>query len=307
MHEGSRRAIIAALFANMGIAIAKGIAFLITGSSALLAEAIHSVADTGNQALLIFGGRRSQRRESPTHQFGYGSERYFWAFVVALVLFTLGAVFAIYEGLHKLSHPAELESPLIAVSVLVVAIGLESYSLRTAIREARPSKGRKTWWQFIRSTRNPELPVVLLEDVGALTGLFIALTGVSLSWSTGEPRFDSIASILIGLLLGVIAIVLAIEMHSLLLGEAADPETQQAVRDAMLAGSEVQSVIHMRTLHLGPEDLLVAAKIAFVPGDLPTIAAAIDSAEARIRAVVPTARLIYLEPDLLRKVGITEE
>jgi cation diffusion facilitator family transporter len=306
MHEGSRRAIIAALFANMGIAIAKGIAFLITGSSALLAEAIHSVADTGNQALLIFGGRRSERKESQTHQFGYGTERYFWAFVVALVLFTLGAVFAVYEGIHKLSHPAELESPLIAVSVLVVAIGLESYSLRTAIREARPSKGRKTWWQFIRSTRNPELPVVLLEDVGALTGLFIALSGVVLSWSTGEPRFDSFASILIGVLLGVIAIVLAFEMHGLLIGESADPEMETSVRDAILAGEEIRSVIHLRTLHLGPEDLLVAAKIALYSGELPAIAAAIDAAEARIRAAVPAARLIYLEPDLLREIAITE-
>lgn len=306
MHEGSRRAIIAALVANFGIALAKGVAFFITGSAALLAESVHSVADASNQALLLFGGRRSQREASQTHQFGYGTERYFWAFVVAIVLFTLGAVFAVSEGVSKLSSPHSIESPLIAVSVLIIAIMLESYSMRTAVREALPYKKGMSWWRFIRTTRNPELPVVLLEDFGALTGLFIALSGVGLSWSTGEPRFDAIASILIGLLLGVIAIILATEMHSLLLGESASPEMQQAVSDAILAGPEVRAVIHLRTLHRGPEDVLVAAKIELVHGDLPAIAAAIDAAEARIRAAVPAARLIYLEPDLLRKIEITE-
>ena len=306
MHEGSRKATIAALIANFSIALAKGVAFLITGSAALLSEATHSVADASNQALLLLGGRRSQRKESQTHQFGYGPERYFWAFVVAIVLFTLGAAFALYKGITKLSDPHAIESPLVAVAVLSIAILIECFAMHVAIREARPYKQQKSWWQFIRTTRNPELPVVLLEDAGALAGLVIALAGIGLTWSTGEPRFDAIASILIGLLLGVIAIILALEMHSLLLGESADPDIQQAIHDAILAGTEVHSVFHLRTLHRGPEDLLVAAKIALVPGDLPTIAAAIDLVEARIRVAAPTARWIYLEPNLLRKIEITE-
>jgi cation diffusion facilitator family transporter len=303
VHEGSRRAIIAALLANLGIAVSKVIAFLLTRSASLLAEAIHSFADTGTQALLIFGGRRAQRAADDEHPFGHGTERYFWAFMVALVLFTLGGLFAIFEGIEKLRHPHELDSPIIAVIVLVIAIVLESFSLRTAVREATPSRHGRSWRRFIRETRNPELPVVLLEDVGALTGLVLALVGVGLAWTTHEPRWDALGSIAIGSLLCVIAIVLAIEMKSLLIGESADPEAVTAVRTAILAGPEARSIIHMRTLHLGPEEILIAAKVEMTADDLASIAAGIDAIEARVRTAVPDATIIYLEPDLLREIA----
>jgi len=303
VHEGSRRAIIAALLANLGIAVSKVIAFLLTRSASLLAEAIHSFADTGNQALLIFGGRRAQRAADDEHPFGHGTERYFWAFMVALVLFTLGGLFAVFEGIEKLRHPHELDSPIIAVIVLVIAIVLESFSLRTAVREATPSRHGRSWRRFIRETRNPELPVVLLEDVGALTGLVLALVGVGLAWTTHEPRWDALGSIAIGTLLCVIAIVLAIEMKSLLIGESADPEAVTAVRTAILAGPEARSIIHMRTLHLGPEEILIAAKVEMTADDLASIAAGIDAIEARVRTAVPEATIIYLEPDLLREIA----
>ncbi|MEI7517996.1 MAG: cation diffusion facilitator family transporter [Mycobacteriaceae bacterium] len=299
--SGSTRAIMAALVANAGIAVAKFIGFLITGSSSMLAEAVHSVADTSNQALLLFGQRRARKEATSLHQFGYGRSRYFYSFVVALVLFSLGAAFALYEGYHKISHPTPLNSPMVAVAILVVAIGLESYSFRTAVVESRPLKGRGTWWQFIRHSRNPELPVVLLEDTGALLGLVFALLGVGLTVLTGNPIWDGIGTALIGALLAVIAVILMIEMHSLLIGEGATAPELAAISDA-LAGTElVDRVIHLRTQYLGPEEMLVGAKIALAPGtDLATVAAAIDSAEAAVRAAVPAATVIYLEPDLDR-------
>ena len=299
--SGSTRAIMAALVANAGIAVAKFIGFLITGSSSMLAEAVHSVADTSNQALLLFGQRRARKEATSLHQFGYGRSRYFYSFVVALVLLSLGAAFALYEGYHKISHPTPLNSPMVAVAILVVAIGLESYSFRTAVVESRPLKGRGTWWQFIRHSRNPELPVVLLEDTGALLGLVFALLGVGLTVLTGNPIWDGIGTALIGALLAVIAVILMIEMHSLLIGEGATAPELAAISDA-LAGTElVDRVIHLRTQYLGPEEMLVGAKIALAPGtDLATVAAAIDSAEAAVRAAVPAATVIYLEPDLDR-------
>ena len=299
--SGSTRAIMAALVANAGIAVAKFIGFLITGSSSMLAEAVHSVADTSNQALLLFGQRRARKEATSLHQFGYGRSRYFYSFVVALVLFSLGAAIALYEGYHKISHPTPLNSPMVAVAILVVAIGLESYSFRTAVVESRPLKGRGTWWQFIRHSRNPELPVVLLEDTGALLGLVFALLGVGLTVLTGNPIWDGIGTALIGALLAVIAVILMIEMHSLLIGEGATAPELAAISDA-LAGTElVDRVIHLRTQYLGPEEMLVGAKIALAPGtDLATVAAAIDSAEAAVRAAVPAATVIYLEPDLDR-------
>ncbi|MFM7616341.1 MAG: cation diffusion facilitator family transporter [Actinomycetes bacterium] len=304
MHEGSRRAIIAALLANLGIAISKVFAFVLTRSASMLAEAIHSFADTGNQALLILGGRRAKRAPDAAHPFGYGTERYFWAFIVALVLFTLGGLFAIYEGIHKLRHPHELESPIVAVIVLVLAITLESFSLRTAVREATPSRHGRSWRVFIRETRNPELPVVLLEDIGALTGLVLALIGVALAWTTGAEQWDALGSISIGTLLCIIAVFLAVEMKSLLIGESADPAAEAAVRAAALDGPEARSIIHLRTMHLGPEEILVAAKVEMTSGDLPAVAADIDAIEARIRAAVPEATTIYLEPDLRRPTAI---
>jgi cation diffusion facilitator family transporter len=294
----------AALLANAGIAVAKFVGFVITGSSSMLAEAVHSVADTSNQALLLLGQRRARREATDLHQFGYGRSRFFYSFVVALVLFSLGAVFALYEGYHKIRHPEQLSSPLVAIGILVVAIGLESYSFRTAVVESRPLKGSGTWWQFIRRSRNPELPVVLLEDTGALLGLVFALSGVGLTVLTGNPIWDGVGTMLIGALLGVIAVILMVEMHSLLIGESATGEELTAIQSALEQTEHVDRVIHLRTQYLGPEEMLVGAKIALAAStDLATVAAAIDRAEAAVRSAVPAATLIYLEPDLDRSLA----
>jgi cation diffusion facilitator family transporter len=302
--SGGTRAIIAALAANLGIAVAKFAGFLITGSSSMLAEAAHSVADSGNQGLLLFGGKRARRVATEDHPFGYGRDRYFYAFVVALVLFTLGSLFSLYEGYHKLrDHEATLDRPQVAIIILAVAIVLEAFSLRTAIRESNHVRGDSNWVQFIRRAKAPELPVVLLEDTAALLGLLFAMAGVGLSWATGDTVWDGIGTIMIGLLLGVIAVVLIIETKSLLIGEGASPQTVDKIV-AALVGPGVDRVIHLRTQYLGPDELLVAAKIAIPRTSvMERVAAAIDDAERRVRQAVPEARLIYLEPDLERPVG----
>ena len=298
--HGGTRAIIAALAANAGIALAKLVGFLITGSSSMLAESVHSLADTSNQGLLLLGGNRSRRAATAEHPFGYGRDRYFYSFIVALLLFTLGSVFALYEGIHKVQRPEPLTAPVVAVAILVVAVALEGYSFRTAISESRPLKGGSTWWQFIRQAKVPELPVVLLEDFGALIGLVLALLGVGLSVLTGDPVFDGLGTVAIGLLLGVIAIILIVEMKSLLIGEGATAPVLATLVAALQAG-DVTKVIHIRTLYLGPEELLVAAKIALTPGlPVEAVAQQIDAAEARVRGAVAEARVIYLEPDLDR-------
>jgi cation diffusion facilitator family transporter len=298
---GSTRAILAALAANAGIAVAKFVGYLITGSSSMLAESVHSVADTSNQGLLLWGQRQARREADRLHPFGYGRSRYFYSFVVALVLFTLGSVFALYEGYHKISHPEPVTSAPVAIAILVVAIGLESYSFRTAIVESLPLKGSSGWWRFIRTSRSPELPVVLLEDAGALIGLLFALIGVGLTLLTGNAVWDGIGTVGIGALLGVIAVILMVEMHSLLIGEGATPEQHRAIHEALEGTSHVDRVIHLRTQYLGPDEMLVGAKIALPPDcELATVAQVIDDAEARIREVVPAARVIYLEPDLDR-------
>ncbi|RSN48065.1 cation transporter [Amycolatopsis sp. WAC 04197] len=300
---GGTKAIIAALVANAGIAAAKFTGFLITGSSSMLAESVHSLADTSNQGLLLLGQKTSQRKATRAHPFGFGRDRYFYSFIVALMLFSLGSVFALYEGIHKISHPEDLTSPLVAVGILVVAIGLESYSFYTAIQESKKIKGDVGWWAFIRQAKTPELPVVLLEDAGALLGLVFALAGVGLSVVTGNPVWDGIGTVTIGLLLGVIAIILIIEMKSLLIGEGASETDLDVIVDELAAG-KVERVIHIRTLYIGPDEMLVAAKLALVPGlETAEIAQAIDDAEARVRAKVPTAKLIYLEPDLDRALA----
>jgi cation diffusion facilitator family transporter len=296
--EGTRRAIVAAFMANLGIAVSKFFAFAVTGSASMLAEAIHSIADTGNQGLLFLGGRRSRKAPTQEHPFGFGTERYFWAFIVALVLFTLGSLFALSEGVQKLVNPKNLDSPVVAFAVLGIALVLEGASLRTAQREAASTRRGRTWWAFIRTTKSPELPVVLLEDSGALAGLVFAVIGISLAELTGNPRWDAMGSIAIGLLLGVIALVLAIEMKSLLIGEAVGPRVEARIRDAIRDGPEVTHIIHLRTLHLGPEDVLVATKLEFACDTIPGLAHAIDTVEARVRAAVPVARLIFIEPDL---------
>ncbi len=300
MHDGTRRAIVAAFLANLGIATSKLIAFAITGSASMLAEGIHSVADTGNQGLLFLGGQRGRRRPTVEHQFGFGTERYFWAFVVALVLFSLGSLFALVEGVEKLLHPEALESPIWAFAVLGIAIVLESLSLRTARREALPMRGRRSWWQFIHTTKSAELPVVLLEDTGALIGLGIALAGITLAEVTGEPRWDAAGSLGIGLLLGIIAVVLAVEMKSLIIGEAVTPDLEERIRRAILAGPEVRHIIHLRTMHQGPDDVILAAKLDFVCTTIPELTDAIDIVEARVRASAPIVKLIFIEPDVYR-------
>jgi len=306
MHEGSRKAIAAAFLANLGIAVAKFAGFAITGAASLLAEAIHSVADTGNQALLFLGGRRARRRPTAEHPFGFGQERYFWAFIVALMLFSLGGLFAVVEGIDKIVHPHELESFPIALAVLLVAMVLEGFSFRTAVTQAAPGRRGVSWWQYIRRTKSPELPVVLLEDTGALLGLFLALVGVTAAQITGNSRWDALGSIGIGILLGVIAIVLATEMKSLLIGESASSHLEDAIRSAMVDGKVVQRVIHLRTMHLGPDELLVAAKLEIDAPSVPDLARAIDAAEARVRAAVPIARVIYVEPDVYRPDAVVD-
>jgi cation diffusion facilitator family transporter len=300
--HGGTKAIIAALLANTGIAISKFVAFLVTGASSMLAEAIHSVADAGNQVLLLVGGKRATRAATPQHPFGFGRDRYIYAFIVAIVLFSVGGLFAVYEGVHKIQHPEPLESWAWAIGVLVVAIVLEGFSLRTAIHETAAVKSPdESYWQFIRHARSPELPVILLEDVGALTGLTLALFGVGIAAITGNGLYDGLGTLAIGLLLVAIAVVLAIETKSLLLGESATPEDQRKIVAALEGGSPPISVIHMKTLHLGPDEVLVAAKIAVRHDETAaSIARAIDEAEARVRAAVPIARSIYLEPDLRR-------
>ena len=297
--SGGGKAIIAALLANLGIAIAKFIGFLVSGSSSMLAESVHSLADTGNQGLLLLGGRKSRKRADDSHPFGYGRERYVYAFVVSIILFSVGGVFSIYEGIEKIQHPHELESPIVPLVILVVAMVLESFSLRTAIRESNHVRGKQSWISFIRHAKAPELPVVLLEDVAALTGLVLAFAGVGLSVITGDPIFDAIGTLAIGVLLVAVAIILGIETKSLLVGEGAGAGDFEKIRDAINSHKDVEALIHIKTLYLGPDELLVAAKLAFGKAKkLSDVAASIDDVEASIRAAVPIARVIYLEPDV---------
>ncbi|MEU3755174.1 cation diffusion facilitator family transporter [Streptomyces olivoreticuli] len=297
--SGGTKAIVAALGANMAIAVAKFVAFAFSGSSSMLAEGVHSVADSGNQVLLLLGGRKAQKKASEEHPFGYGRERYIYGFLVSIVLFTIGGVFALYEGYEKIKEPHELDNWYWPVAVLVFAVVAEGFSFRTAIKESNALRGKQSWGSFIRTAKAPELPVVLLEDFGALIGLVLALFGVGLTLATGDGVWDGIGTLCIGILLVLIALVLAAETKSLLLGEAAGPEQIAKIRAAAVDGDAVTRVIHMRTLHLGPEELLVAAKIAVRHDETAAgIARAIDAAEARIREAVPIARAIYLEPDI---------
>jgi cation diffusion facilitator family transporter len=300
--EGGTKAVVAALAANLGIAVSKFVGWGLTGSSSMLAEGVHSVVDSGNQVLLLVGGRMARRKADEEHPFGYGQDRYFYAFVVAVVLFTLGGAFAIYEGVEKIRHPHHIDAPGVAIGILAVGIVLESLSFRTAMRESRALRTGIGWWKFIRHTKNPELPVVLLEDTAALTGLALALAGVSVSAATGNGVWDGVATLCIGVLLAAVASVLSVEMKSLLIGEAAAQPEVERIRAALLGdGGAFHRVIHLRTLHLGPDELLVAAKLAVDPAlGVPAVASAIDSAEQRVRGAVPIARLIYIEPDLDR-------
>jgi cation diffusion facilitator family transporter len=310
--EGSTKAVVAALLANTGIAVTKLLAFLLTGASSMLAEAIHSVADSGNQGLLLLGGRKARRKATPEHPFGYGRERYIYAFIVSIVLFSVGGLFALYEAYHKghelhvtHGHPADslLDSrwAWVPIVVLLAAIVMESLSFRTAIRETGRIKGDATYVQFVRRAKQPELPVILLEDFAALLGLFFALLGVGLSLLTSNLWFDVIGTGLIGLLLVVVAVILAVETKSLLLGESATVVAVARISDALAGTEGIERVVHLKTMHLGPEELLVAAKIAVAPdASARDIATAIDAAESAIRTAEPIARVIYLEPEIHR-------
>jgi len=300
--SGGTRAIVAALLANIGIAITKFIAFLLTQSSSMLAESIHSVADSGNQILLLFGGRRARRGATPRHPFGYGRERYIYAFIVSIVLFSVGGLFALYEAYHKFQHPDPITSwKWVPVTVLLVAIVLESFSFRTAIVESNAVRGSADWVSFVRRAKAPELPVILLEDLGALLGLVFALFGVGMTLITDDGVWDAVGTTMIGVLLVTIAVILAVETKSLLLGEGAAPEHVDAIEKALTADDDIERIIHMRTLHLGPDELLVAAKIAVRTNESAEgVARGIDAAEKRIRDAVPIARVIYLEPDIYR-------
>jgi len=299
MKGGSRKAIIAAFFANLGIAIAKIIGFMFTGAASMLAEAIHSLADTSNQGLLILGGKMAGRGPTKEHPFGFGRERYFWSFIVAMIIFSMGSVFAIYEGIEKLMNPHELEEHMWAICILSIAIVLEVFSLRTAVIESRKVKGDMTWWQFIRKSKVPELPVVLLEDIGALVGLVLALAGIGLAMITGDPAFDAIGSLSIGILLGIIAIILGVEMRSLLLGESASEDTVKKLENVIGQHPDVCRLIHMRTEHIGPEELLVAMKVE-LSGELDTegVARTINSLEESMRSQMDIKLTIYIEPDI---------
>jgi cation diffusion facilitator family transporter len=313
--EGSTRAVIVAMCANIGIAITKFVAYALTGASSMLAEAIHSVADSSNQALLLIGGRRGRRKATPEHPFGYGRVRYVYAFVVAIILFTLGGLFALYEAYHKWhelqeGHPNELlESQWwwVPIVVLLVAIALESTAMRTAIMESNKVRGKVGWIQFVRRAKQPELPVILLEDSGALLGLVFALIGVGMALLTGNAYWDVAGTAAIGILLVIIAVILVIEMSSLLIGEGASEEDTNAIADAIMAGEGVERVIYFRTLYTGPDEILVAAKIS-IPGmnSGDVIADTIDAAEARIREAVPNVKHIYLEPDIYRANAVAD-
>ncbi|MFW6693385.1 cation diffusion facilitator family transporter [Streptomyces sp. MAR4 CNX-425] len=298
---GGTKAILAALGANLSIAAAKFVAWAFSGSSSMLAEAVHSLADSGNQALLLLGGKRAKRAATKEHPFGYGRERYVYAFLVSIVLFTVGGLFAIYEGYHKIEDPHEIDHWYWPVGVLVFAIIAEIFSFRTAIKESNQVRGGQSWWQFIRRSKAPELPVVLLEDLGALVGLILALLGVGVALATGDGVWDGVGTVCIGVLLLIIAVILAVETKSLLLGEGASDADVEAIGAALVDGDAVTHVIHLKTLYLGPDELLVAAKIAVQHDDTAgEVARAIDAAETRVREAVPVARMIYLEPDIAR-------
>jgi cation diffusion facilitator family transporter len=297
--SGGNKAIIAALLANAGIAVTKFVAFVFSGSSAMLAESVHSLADTGNQGLLLLGKKKSRRKADAEHPFGYGRERFVYAFVVSIILFSVGGVFSLYEGIDKLQNPHPLEVPWLPIVVLCIAIAFESFSFRTAIVESNKVRGKQGWVQFIRHSKAPELPVVLLEDFAALIGLSLALSGVGLTIITGESMWDALGTIAIGVLLILVAIALGIETKSLLIGEGASVADRDAIRDAINAQPEVEALIHIKTLYLGPEELMVAAKVAFAGSTkLGELAAQIDELEKKIRAAVPIARVIYIEPDV---------
>jgi len=297
--SGGTKAIVAALLANLGIAVTKFVAYLLSGSSSMLAESVHSLADSGNQVLLLIGGKRANRAATEEHPFGYGRERYIYAFLVSIILFSVGGVFSIYEGVHKIEHPEPINVPWVPIGVLLIAILLESFSLRTALGESAPDRTGISILEFVRRAKAPELPVVVLEDIAALVGLVLALLGVSVAVVTGNGVYDGIGTIFIGLLLIVVAILLGVEVKSLLVGEGASPSDTEKIKAAASEGEDIEQIIHMKTLYLGPDELLVGMKVAVIgTTSAQQVASAINAVEQRVRAAVPIARVIYIEPDI---------
>ncbi|ALE19267.1 cation diffusion facilitator family transporter [Lawsonella clevelandensis] len=301
--SGGKKAIVAALLANLGIAIAKFVGFLVTGAASMMAEAIHSVADTSNQILLLIGDKRAEKAPDRTHQFGYARNIYFYGFIVALVIFLLGGVFSAGEGAEKIMHSLqgteEGGNHLVAIIILVVVLALESFSLATAVKEAKKVKGDYSWWQFIRHSHEPSLIVLIMEDSGALIGLVLALIGVSVSWATGNNVWDGVGALCIGVLLIIIAIVLIVEMKSMLIGESLDEEDFDRLVAALESVPQVQRVIYCQTEFLGPAEVLVAAKIGVSPElSSAELALAIDEAEAAVRRTDQKHYRIFIEPDI---------
>ena len=296
-HSSTARAILYAFIANFGIAIAKTWAAWLTGSGSMMAEAIHSYADTGNQVLLYLGLTQSQRKPDAEHPLGYGKLSYFWSFVVAILLFSMGGLFSIYEGIHKLQHPEPLSMIWVAIVVLAVAILLEAGSLFGALREIRLVRGTRPFAAWLKHTRNSELVVVLGEDIGAQVGLVLALVFLLAAWVTGDPVYDAIGSICIGVVLIVISAFVAWRIRSLLLGRSADPEIQEAIDEIIGEAEQIERVFNTITIQFGP-DTMLAAKIKMRPDlDIESAVRAINSLERELKARVPNLEWCFIEPD----------
>jgi cation diffusion facilitator family transporter len=307
--HSSKKVVMLALGANFGIAIAKGVAFVFTKSSAMLAEAIHSLADTGNQLLLLLGMSRAAQPPDDRHPFGYKMESYFWSFIVAIMLFSLGGLFALYEGWHKLHEVQEalaagkhtpMANPGIAIGVLAVSILLEGYSWYAATKEVNRLRGDQGMLSFIESSKSTEIIVIWMEDTGALIGLILALVGVVLVLVTGNPYFDVYSTFAIGVLMVSIAFFVARETKSLLIGEGATKEDVQKMSELAENAEGVNELLSMRTMQLGEDEILVAMKIQWTPGlEIGEVAQLTNALEAKIREAVPKARYLFVEPDVL--------
>jgi cation diffusion facilitator family transporter len=297
-NAGSIRAVLYALGANFGIFVAKSIAAVVTGSSAMLAEAIHSFADCGNQVLLLVGMREAKRPPDAEHPLGHGGVMYFWAFLVAILLFSVGGGVSLYEGIHKVMEPSPVERPLIAIGVLVVAVVLESLSLHGCVREIRAIYPSGSLWRFFRKSRNSELIIVLGEDIAALAGLVVALIAVLMTLVTGNPVFDASGSVVVGVLLILVAVLLALEIKSMITGQSAAPEVEAQIRTFIGARSEIAEILSMISLQQGDSVMLaVKARMREDQAAL-TLVEDINRVEAAVRAAFPQIRWLFFEPDL---------
>src|SRR5919109_1705067 len=297
MRADSVRTIFYALGANLAIAAAKTGAAIATGSSAMLAEAIHSFADSGNQGLLLWGMKQAKRPPSPDYPLGWGKAVFFWSFIVALVLFSLGGLFSVYEGWHKLAHPEDLSYPWVAVGILVFGLIAESVSLRACLQEVNKVRGGRSLWQWFRHSRQSELVVILGEDLAALLGLALALLAVLITIFTGNPMWDALGSISIGVVLILVAAGIGIEIKGLLIGQSAEPETEERIRQFLQKQEHVDTVLRMITMQLGTS-LMVALKARMRARSAAELVAAINRAEVALRAEFPEIQWLFFEPDI---------